>query len=176
MLPVLDALTLDQLTQHPSWPLISEWAREHTSTHLLDQGDAATEDAAEILEVITALTGGKTAELNPGDLPGWLRLSVLHAWSGFINSTADTCTHSPSWDRPEPVFAAAWRPDLIVCTSCLRLLHQKRGSVADRTCDGCGHVCAGPDEGDGIFPGSIRLGPLVYQYGACGTCRAEVRM
>ncbi|SCL20480.1 hypothetical protein [Micromonospora inyonensis] len=80
----------------------------------------------------------------------------------------------PAPTRPAPaapVVAAAWKPGLIVCHACTYLTALPRGSDRDRTCDACGRVCAGVEHGDGIHPGMVQLGPLVYQYGVCGDCK-----
>ena len=66
----------------------------------------------------------------------------------------------PNPDRPEPVFAAAWKPGLIVCALCTPLL--KLVGEADKTCDGCGHACAGVDVGDGICTVTVMLSALSY--------------
>ncbi|MDN5751364.1 MAG: hypothetical protein L0H64_23170, partial [Pseudonocardia sp.] len=89
---------------------------------------------------------------------------------GWAIGTADTCTHQPHPDRPQPVHAAAWRPGLIACSRCPHLLALARHDVRDRTCDGCGHQCAGPDHGDGIRPVMIAAGALSYAVGVCRDC------
>ena len=80
--------------------------------------------------------------------------------------------HAPTHRRPEPVFSAAWRPGLVVCTQCLHLLGVT--GVADRTCDRCGHVCDGIEAGDPIYSGTVFVGELGYQFGTCGDCRPAV--
>jgi hypothetical protein len=75
--------------------------------------------------------------------------------------------HNPDPNKPQPLFAALWRPLLVVCERCTHLLSLRPGSEADRTCDGCGRVF------DGIYPGMGSYGPLSFQYGVCAGCRWE---
>lgn len=72
------------------------------------------------------------------------------------------------------MYAAAWRPGLVVCAACLVLLTLPARSVATRTCDGCGHVCAGVDAGDPIHPCAVGFGSLIYRFGVCGGCRPDL--
>ena len=143
----------------------------------LDQVDAAARDAKEVLHAIGDYIGAdaSTSGWAPVDrFPEWLRLGALDALAGWVTGRAATCRHNPSPDRAQPVVAAAWKPGLVVCPDCLRMTACRPGSLADRTCDGCGHECAGPDVGDGIWTGLVHVGVLVYQYGVCGGCKSAL--
>lgn len=124
---------------------------------LLDQCDAAVSEVRRAFEV----SGGRYVA--PSELPHWLRLQVIDTLLAFLAGTATTCVHDPDAQHPRPIFAAAWKPGLIICAACGHLL-QTHGD-ADRTCDLCGHV------GDAIWPVSLGLGPLSYFAGLCGDCK-----
>lgn len=164
-------LALEELLIHPRYPELAARLRALLPNHLVDQADAAADDASAITTVIGRLIGGQAGMVLPEDVPGWLRLGLLDSWVGYVSGRARTCRHSPSASTPQPVFAAAWRPDLITCGVCAFLLSIKKDSVADRTCDSCGHCCTGVEADDGVYPSLIQLGPLTYMYGTCDGCR-----
>src|SRR5690349_12137455 len=135
------ALILDKLMTHPYYREIAAELQAIVPPGSVDQAGAATRDAAALAEAPATAAG----------FPG-----------------ASTCRHSPDPNAPQPVFAAAWKPGLITCAGCVHLLSLRKGSAADSTCDACGHQCAGPEEGDGIYAAMVQVGPLVFQYGVCG--------
>lgn len=159
-------LVLEELMTHPRYPEIAAQLRAALPAHLVDQADAATDETLLFTKAMGELLGARSGAAYPEDLPGWLRLGVLDAWCGYASGRARTCRHQPSAHTPQPVFAAAWKPDLITCGSCVFLFSIKKNSAADRTCDACGH-CAD----DGVYPAMIQFGPLVFQYGVCADCR-----
>lgn len=142
----------------------------------LDQYLAASADAADALAQTAATwPTSRAVPWRPGDLPApiWLQLvATVVAWGA---EGATVCLHNPHPRRPQPVWAAAWKPGLIVCGSCRHLLRLPRNGPADRTCDLCGHVC--PDEdGQRIAGVLVTYGPLTYSWGACPDCyRPELR-
>lgn len=142
-----------------------------TPGHVLDQFDAADRNAAAGFEAIGHVLGGTPQGWDLGEAPDWLRLEIVNRIAALITGTADTCLHSPGPSGPQPVFAAACKPNLIVCARCIHLLRMPTGSAADATCDRCGHVCAGLASDDGIYPGVSRYGLLTLMYGCCETCR-----
>lgn len=103
-------------------------------------------------------------------LPAWVRLQVLDTWTRWVHGQATTCAHWPVVERPELVAAALWRPGLVTCIDCGVFMFRLTGA-ADATCDGCGHVCAGPDAGDPIHPCVLQFGPMLLSWGACQECR-----
>lgn len=170
------ALALDELLQalDADPELARGWLEQHTShipTALRDQLQAARSDARRWFLTESTLIGGDVHHPGPDDIPTWIRLPLYLTCIEWLTGRARTCLHDPHPDRPEPVFAAAWRPGVVHCAACPQLTALRRGSAADRTCDGCGRVVAGPESGDGIFPGRIQLGPLLYAYGTCRDCR-----
>ncbi len=152
------ALALDELLTHmaPAQArALAEWA-EHDAPPAVrahwDQNAAASRDALALLDAEAVLLGGTGRISAPhGDVPGWVRLGASAA-------------------RPEPVYAAAWRPGLVACIACLHLLELPRGSAASRTCDSCGRVTTGVEHGDGIHPCRVQYGPLTLAFGTCGDC------
>src|SRR5688572_19299880 len=147
-------LALEKFLTDPRSTPILRAIREAQPSHHRDQIDAArrhTEHSFQLLASLLRDSSETWTDLT--DSPTWLRLDILSRITGLINGTADTCRHGINPDQPQPVFAAACKPNLVACSHCLHLLAMPKGSRADATCDGCGHVCAGPEHGDGIFPG-----------------------
>lgn len=165
------ALALDDLLADPHGRAALAALNAYAPTWLVDQGDAAAADAYRWLEFEAPLIGGKLGRLDHAALAGWVRLGVVSTWTAWSLGQGSTCMHAPSVDRPEPVFAAAWRPGLVACARCVHLTVLRPGSPADRTCDACGHVVAGIDHGEGIYPGRLQFGPMLYAYGTCDGCR-----
>lgn len=134
-----------------------------------DQVDAA---AAEGIRLAEAELGHGAVWVPHGGIIDWVRLGMLDVVLKWFNNEALTCIHMPAPGRPEPVYAAAWKPGIVVCAQCIGLLSVS--GVADTICDGCGHQCKGmPD--DGITPFTTFIGTLGYQAGACDSCHTDVR-
>ncbi|MET7705450.1 hypothetical protein [Micromonospora sp. NPDC005413] len=166
-------LALERLMLHPAYEQFVEQLRAVAPVGHVDQLDAATSDALRLMtDTGRAILGTSQAHgADAADIPSWLRLGLLDTLTGWADGRASTCRHQPTPDRPQPVIAAAWKPGLVTCPGCVYLTALPRNSVRDRTCDACGRECAGPQHGDGIYPGMVQLGPLIYQYGTCGDCR-----
>lgn len=162
-------LAADDLITHPDAARLLTALRAQVPRWLRDQLDAATTTVHDGLHAAATATGARHRALPAADHPAWLRLGMLSALAAWCTGDGTTCMHSPHPHRPRPVVAAAWRPDLIVCCACTHLLDL--GGVRDRLCDGCGHVCAGPDHADPIHPLLITAGPLQYLAGVCTGCR-----
>lgn len=143
--------------------------RKRVPVHVVDQFDAAASHTDRIFADTAQRMNAKRGECEYGKAPDWLRLSLARTWSAFTAGTIDTCQHAPSIHRPEPVVAAVWRPNLLVCIACIHLT--KAPGATDRVCDRCRRVCAGLP-GDGIHPCSLTFGPLIYFYGLCRGCMA----
>lgn len=165
------AIRLDDLLCRPELAPLAEKMRARTPKWFSDQYDAAAADTNRGMESLAASYGTTPGRAYPAGLPDWLRLGMLQAVAEWITGSARTCMHNPDAWHPQPVAAAAWKPGLVVCASCSFLFSVGHGSVKDRTCDGCGHVCAGPDADDPIYPSSVGYGPLAYMVGTCGDCR-----
>ena len=146
---------------------LHSYARTVAPGHLVDQAQAASADAERVILTHPLGTAGQV----PVDtIPDWLLLGVITAYAEWVTGNATTCPHQPTAERPQVVAAAAGRPGRVVCASCTHLL--RLSGAADRTCDRCGTVCRGlPD--DGIFPGMLHYGPMVFGYGLCGQCHRE---
>jgi hypothetical protein len=164
-------LVLERAMLDPRFAQVVATIRAAMPSHQRDQADAAIDAAtASVLKLNELISDDPTRVAQPGDIPGWLRLSVLDAFVSFAQGAAATCRHNPDPRYPTPVYAAVWKPGLITCGYCLHLFSLGRGSAADCTCDSCGRVCVGQDDSDAIHPGLIQLGPVVVQYGACSDC------
>jgi hypothetical protein len=137
--------------------------------NLDEQLSAATVDAYRVAELLVGDNSDPA-----GDAPGWARLGGFDAIATWLQGDSRTCMHDPNLFRPTPVFAAAWRPELIVCGACMHLLRPPN-PTADATCDGCGYICSGVDADDPIFPSTFVVGPLNFVMGLCGRCFADSR-
>lgn len=166
------ALFLDDLLCKPELGPLVDKLKARSPKWFDDQYDAAVAEASRGMDALAASYGTTPGRANPAELPAWLRLGMLQAVAEWVAGTGRTCMHSPDAWHPSPVVACAWKPGLVVCPPCGFLLSVGHGSVRDRTCDGCGYVCAGVDEGDPIYPSSTTYGPLTYMVGTCTGCRA----
>lgn len=133
-------------------------------TPLGDQVESATREQGATHDAVAAILGARNLDVGRSDVPDWQRLLIVDALLGFIQGTASTCVHDPSLRRPEPLYAAAWRPGVVGCKHCLHLFRLKPGSIRDRTCDGCGQVV------DKIHPQMLTRGPLSLMFGTCDDC------
>ena len=158
---LLANLTLDQ----------ADMIRQQIPPGFADQICAASSQLEAQAEAICDRPGA-TRRLSTSEVDDWLRLGLLDTFTKWVAGQARTCKHMPDARRPEPVWAAAWKPGLVVCTACLHL-HRLASAAADRVCDGCGHSCEGPEFGDGITPIVLSLGGFGYRAGACGPCTPE---
>lgn len=163
----LDAL-LTSLTDENARAL-----RAAAPTAMRDQLDAASRDARAVAELAMTMTGGieRNEDRHPAATPEWLRLGAFHALVEFLTGAGRTCLHDPRPRNPQPLFSAAWKPGLVVCAGCTHLFAVK--GEASKLCDGCGHVCAGPEHGDGIYEVTVMAGPLGYCAGLCTDCYAD---
>lgn len=162
-------LAADELLLDGRLATLAAAVRATAPAALRDQLDAATDHVEHRLRDAAAAGHGHFHNGPADDHPAWVRLGALHALVSWTESAANTCMHAPTPTRPQPIAAAAWKPDLVVCARCTHLLALPRNSAADRTCDGCGHL-TGTQQDDGIHPGLIQLGPLMWSFGACTTC------
>jgi hypothetical protein len=167
------ATLLDEILLTGNGQAFADACRQFVPLGWADQVDAA---AAELIAAWRAaladLGEGITLAATPYErCAPWAGLGTLETLARWSAGSASTCLHAPTILRPEVVHAAAWRPGLVVCSRCQHLLSLRRGSVADRRCDGCTRVTAGPDYGDTIYAGAILVGPLSWRYGTCADCR-----
>jgi hypothetical protein len=153
---------------------IAEELRDTIPVGLLDQFSSASDEADRGAARLRAMLGGQSGGGMPADFPAWIRIGIIEALVTWLGDKARTCMHNPQPDRPQPILAAAWKPGLVVCKQCTHLLPFVRNSVADRTCDGCGHLCAGAEHDDPIYPSTVRFGVLTYMFGICENCKSDV--
>lgn len=134
-----------------------------------DQLDAASKQSVDLAEQIL---GHKAQWVPHKGIIEWVRLGMLDAMLKWFNGEALTCIHRPSPNKPSPVFAAAWKPGVVVCGYCSDMLSVS-GTPADTICDGCGHECKGLPE-DGIMPFVTFTGSFGYQAGVCYGCHDDM--
>jgi hypothetical protein len=172
-------LGFDQVLRTPAMLAAAQAEQATDTSPVADQHRAAARHVYERMQRLYESghpAAERFAELIPGDVPGWLRLGLIDAWLGFYDGTASTCLHNPDPHQATAVAAAAWRPGVIVCgrRECYdRLLGFPHGSIRDRTCDACGHVCAGTDD-DMVHTGMLAAGAFVFIFGTCAGCRVGV--
>lgn len=163
-------LTLDRALHDPILAAVLA-QRAQTPGWLSDQIHAARDEAVAVSQ--HAVDVGLYSHLEEGftrDLPDWIRLGAFTALVEWMMGQGSTCMHSPHHDRPEPVYAAAWRPGLVVCSRCPHLFMMRHRSERDRTCDACGRVVAGLDVDDPIKPYTVHIINLAYSVGTCRGC------
>lgn len=164
------AIELDDFLNEIS---VEDWQKlkEGRDQAYQDQLETAARKARRIEE---KQLGHKTRSVPRKGLVDWVRLGMYDALAQWFFGRSKTCMHMPNPQFPQPVFAAAWKPGIVVCgrPSCMNLLVVT--GVANKTCDGCGHICEGlPD--DGITPVTSFVGSLGYQVGVCNDCHAEMK-
>jgi hypothetical protein len=165
------ALAFDELLLRDDIGELLSALAETLPTGHADQARAAATDTTRGMETIAALLGGTYTDTPPADVPAWVRLGLLTTLTRWAAGQGSTCMHAPTPDRPQPVTAAAWRPDIVACARCTRLFHLRPGSDADRRCDGCGTVTTSVEDDNGIYPAAVQLGQLSYLYGVCRGCK-----
>lgn len=165
------AIRLDDLLCRPELAPLAEKIRARTPRWFADQMTAAARDTVRAADALAESYGTTPGRVYPAELPALLRLGLLQTVAEWITGEARTCLHNPDARHPQPVAAAAWKPGLIVCPPCGFLLSVGHGTVKDRTCGGCGHVCDGLDHGDPIYPSAVTYGPVTYMVGTCTACR-----
>lgn len=129
-------LALDELLTELGPPELAD-LMQHTPPGYRDQAaGAAAEMAAEVQAARATGMFDDASDRLTTEHPGWVRLPLLAALVGWWRGEADVCVHDPHPDRPQPVHAAAWRPNLVTCSACTHLIRAPRS----RTCGGCGHT------------------------------------
>jgi len=170
---VINAVEFDALLGLGLTPEFVAAIKERNTTELTDQMDAAMCESIALMETVEAAHGNRQQVQAAAytTVDEWIRLGVIDTLLLWIDGRARTCIHAPDPLRPQPVWTAAWKPGLVVCTRCIGLL--KAVGVADRTCDCCGHICVGVDSDDPVFTSTVWLGALAYQFGTCRGCVPE---
>jgi hypothetical protein len=108
----------------------------------------------------------------PEDMPEWVHRGCCGAFDQWLDGKASTCIHAPVYSKPQPVWACAWKPGMVVCEQCL-LLFNVATLAEDRTCDGCGRVVGGPENGDPMYSGGVGIDNFMFKVGMCGDCLPE---
>lgn len=163
--PEMNALDLDKYLVDLT-PEQREYAEALLTSSWKDQMDAAHD---EVTDIIVASKGCRDiSPVTPQTVPEWLRLAALAAFVQWMKGNVKTCQHVMSWRSPMPVLSAAWKPGLVACEYCAPTLFMVYGE-ADRTCDGCGHICD-VEHGDLISTSTVIMGNFAYQAGVCMDC------
>lgn len=164
-------LAADDFLTNPDNAALVEQIRAVSPAWLLDQFDAAGQQIARGMRAVSDSPDFTFAASPAEQHPAWIRLGALTALVTWLAGRGSTCRHSPTFATPQPLIAAAWRPDLIACSQCGHLFKLSRHDDTDRTCDGCGRVTTGIEHGDGIWPAIVQVGLLTYMLGCCRDCR-----
>lgn len=144
--------------------LLRDWSMKGDVAHA-DQVCAAARETEHLMRA-----GAEAAEWHAGgigldEVPEWVGNGMLAALARWTSHRARLCSHKPSALRPQPVLAAAWKPNFVVCLKCAHRTEPEPGSVEHYRCDGCGNV--GDEQVNGHV---LSLGPFLYEVGVCETC------
>lgn len=164
-------LAVDELLRAPDAGDLLRVIRDGVPPALLDQLDAAAAETRRGLQARAARLGHTAGAVPYAAHPAWATLGLLASVATWVAGRGRTCTHAPHPDRPRPVVSSAWRSALVTCVRCTHLHGLPNGSAADRTCDGCGTVTAGPEHDGGIVPALLSVGAFTYLLGVCAGCR-----
>jgi hypothetical protein len=161
----LDRLPADQAKAITDY-LINRLPEGH-----LDQAIAATRHTQDIARRTAQIAGNPEPRLVDRLDVDWLHDSIDLLLASWFTGRARTCMHQLDHRHPQPVFSAAWAPDLIVCGDCVHLL-RIADPIKDATCDRCGYVTTGLANNDGIHGDAVTYLSLTYQFGLCRDCHA----
>lgn len=146
-------------------------ARDRLPPGFTDQMAAAAAEVERSIGRIYDGTGAIRRNARFGAWPDWLRIGLLDTYVAWSYGRARTCRHAPTPTAPQPVWAGAWKPRHVACWRCMGQLTLPPGSIADRTCDACGHLTDAA-AGDPIHPSSASLGAFTWMFGTCVRCTA----
>ena len=148
-------------------------------TALLDQADAASRDATEVLAAMADAGAGQLCQTRQaGPAAEIVTQFAAKAAAGRLTF----CPHLPT-HGPAPAQWVPYRPGRLRCAACLAAAARSmRGTREDATCDRCRRYRPGS-----IYPSSLLLppvvvdapgflaatGPVTVHYGLCGACHAE---
>jgi hypothetical protein len=148
-------------------------ARKRAPVGYMDQLIAAEREGAKYVQEALQM-GHLTGErmMNARDNPSWVRRPMFEALTIWVTNMGRVCLHNPSAKRPQSVYAAMWRPRLVVCAHCTPMLSMPgRGlSVQDRTCPGCKRITGGPDTGELHLHG-VQSSVMTFAFTVCTACR-----
>lgn len=151
------AIMVDRLLHDPKLrPILATIAAGFPAeSWFVDQLNAARRDADALLDRMQPECSGRA--------PDWVRVGATAAavrW-GVLDDVA-TCSHQPHHDRPEPVYAAAFRPGLVTCQQCIpALLHGASPYHCDRCRETHVEIC---------LMGSMQLGVMTWLFHICRSC------
>jgi len=132
--------------------------RKARATALADQLQAATTEAATLVERGEALDLGQVHYLEPPALP-WVAALVARRTLGTLTGETWVCPHLSS---PRVAFLPSWVP-VLACAQCMDAIPQP-DAIEDRTCDACRTPVAG------IHVALVAAGPWIVLGGLCGPC------
>lgn len=155
-----DALRIADAFANPDLNVAAQTEMSRLTVALQDQLQAAH---AESLRLADADSGESEISRRAADYPEWVRLSIASTIANWMHGRVRLCLHNPSMVRPEPVYVAAWMPDVVVCADCTDLLAEVESDVLV-TCDGCGSRSE-------LTGGRICAGMMVFVFGICDGCR-----
>jgi hypothetical protein len=138
-------------------------ARDARAVATVDQARAAAQHAERTMRRLAAQSPG--VDLERGTLP-LADHAAARAILAVRAGRAVLCRHLRP-DRPSVLHVFAHAPESVRCVPCAeRHARIVRGTVEDRTCDGCGEV-----DPVGVYAGVMSAGPLLVTFGLCGDCR-----
>ncbi|MCU1590249.1 MAG: hypothetical protein JWP11_1505 [Frankiales bacterium] len=130
---------------------------------LADQIRAASEHAERTLQALARDIPGVELQRKGFDFLDGIAVQAVEA---VRTRRAVLCPHIDR-RRPSVLHVFAHDPESVRCVPCSEVQGLAvRGTVEDRTCDGCGGV-----DPDGVYPGVFSTGPLLVSFGLCDDCR-----
>jgi hypothetical protein len=130
------------------------------ATAMKDQMQAALRDADRVRRVLAEHMGTEGREVQ---MPPWVCRQFETLVEMSANGKARVCPHLTS---PQPAFAAAWRPGVLVCGRCVDSIAAR--GIENYTCDRCGRY-ASP-----ISANLAARGLVSFQFGLCRSCDAKL--
>jgi len=130
---------------------------------LKDQVEAACREAAKRSEALEEIVSeGAGCDQRVADA------RIMQKWEAMLRrfsaEEAECCEHIADMG-PQPLHAALWRPDRVLCVTCVGKGGFALPGEQDRTCDTCGTVTE-----RGVRPILLTHGLWIVHAGVCNSC------
>jgi hypothetical protein len=129
----------------------------------IDKTDPYTEQLIAAADEASALLGHGDGACGSAEAAPWIRLGAMTALTKWgLHEDVRLCSHEPHHMRPQPVFAAAFMPNAVVCQKCVGLLFQD----GDRhLCNGCGTRREAE-----CYIGTMQIAAMTWMFHLCAEC------
>lgn len=162
----------DELLTNPVHRGVVQKVKDAITVGFRDQVQAAVAESQRYVESALATGVLKSQHCVAARAnPQWVRYALFEALIVWTNGLGRVCVHNPSARAPQPVYAAMWRPRVMVCARCTPLLGCRGLSAQERTCPNCRRITAGPGTDDRLHLHGIQSGALTFSFAVCADCR-----